>query len=279
MTDWDDEWKKAHERSLLKVTPENEERWRAFWSLDAGYYLDEVRSEAAFYDLVVDRLRREGWVRANDAVLDVGCGPGTLALPLSPKVASVTALDEAEGMLLALNEERRARGMDNIFTKMSSWKDARYDGEFDLVLASLSPAVRCGDDLLAMERASRGRCCLITACPSDWMSTRNELWESVIGRFVPSDAYSVRYPFNLLLDRNRSPELFRVNATTVIRHPSEDVIEHFIRYFRIFTDMDDEKEGRVRRYVLSRSKDGLFVRECEKCLYLLCWEKGPGKER
>jgi len=278
MTDWDDEWQNAHERSMLKVTPENEERWRVFWSLDAEYYLDEVRSEAAFYDQVIDRLYREGWVRWNDKVLDVGCGPGTLALPLSPKVGSVTALDEAEGMLLTLNEECKVRGIGNIITKRSSWKDAKYQEEFDLVLASLSPAVRCGEDLLAMERASRGRCCLITACPSDWMNLRNELWESVIGRFTPSDAYSVRYPFNLLLDRNRSPELFRVNARTVVRHPSEDVIDHFIRYFRIFTDMDDDKQGKVRRYVLSRSQDGLFVRESDKCLYLLCWDKGPDKK-
>ncbi len=30
MTDWIDEWKNAHERSMLKVTPENEERWKVF---------------------------------------------------------------------------------------------------------------------------------------------------------------------------------------------------------------------------------------------------------
>jgi hypothetical protein len=176
-------------------------------------------------------------------------------------------------MLETLRKESDARGVRNIVTHRSSWKEAGFDDDFDLVLASLSPAVRCERDILAMERASRDRCCLITACPSDWMTVRNELWEKVLGRFTPSDAYSVRYPLNLLLDRNRAPELFRVQAITVIRHSAGDVIEHFLRYFSIFTDMDEDRAAAVREHVLSRSKDGTFEREGEKCLYMLCWTK------
>ena len=55
-----------------------------------------MRSEPAFYDQVIDRLCIEGWVLGNDKVLEIGCGPGTLALPLYSRVGSVTDLDEAE---------------------------------------------------------------------------------------------------------------------------------------------------------------------------------------
>ncbi len=271
MVDWDAEWKAAHERSPLRVTPENERRWQEFWSLDAQYYLDEVRSESAFYDLVVDRLAGEGWARSGDDVLDVGCGPGTLALPLSSKVRSVTALDEAEGMLEVLEREAGTRGIRNITLQGGPWRKFQKKGMYDLVLASLSPAVRCADDLLAMEVASRDRCCLIMPFTSDAMAMRNALWEKVVGRFVPSDAYSVRYPFNILLDKGRFPELFRVRARTRTESPVEAEVQHFLRYFRIFTDMDEEKEERVREHVTSRSVNGRFVREGEKCLHLLCW--------
>jgi len=279
MIDWDREWRAAHERSMLRVTSRNERRWRDFWSLAASHYLEEVKCEMPLYEMVIDRLLREGWARPSDRVLDIGSGPGTMALPLSRKVSSVTALDEAEGMIAVLKEECLECGIGNITTNMSSWNDAKYEDDFDLVLASLSPAVRCGDDLLAMERASRDRCCLITACPSDWMTMRNELWERVVGRFVPSDAYSVRYPLNLLLDWNRVPELFSVSYVTTVRHSCEDVIDHFIRYFQIFTEVDEDKAEIVRAYVLSRSREGTFVRESRKCLHLLCWIKGPASDR
>jgi len=273
MLDWDAEWKAAHERSPLKVTPENEGRWRDFWSLDAQYYLNEVKAESAFYDLVVGRLMDEGWARPEDDVLDIGSGPGTLALPLSAKVRSVTALDEAEGMLDVLRRESCARGASNIIVQKASWQEHHRREGFDLVLTSLSPAVRCGEDLFAMEEASRDRCCLMAPCPSDCMATRNALWEKVVGKFVPSDAYSTRYPLNLLLDRGRVPELFRVKARTRTEVPVEMEIEHFLRYFSIFTEMDDEKVEKVREHVLSRSHEGKSVRDGDKCLHLICWNK------
>lgn len=242
--------------------------------MDADYYLEEVRSEAGFYGSVVDRLCRENWLRKDDRVLDIGCGPGTLSIPLSEKARSVTALDEAEGMLNTLRGEIGARGIENIVTHRSSWMEAGYEDDFDLVLASLSPAIRSGRDMLAMERASRDRCCLITACPSEWMTVRNELWEKVVGSFTPSDAHSIRYPMNVLLDRKRAPELFQVRARTVVGHPSSEVVEHYLRYFGIFTTVDEERARTIEEHVMSRSKDGFFERRGEKCLYLLCWRKG-----
>lgn len=271
MLDWDAEWRAAHERSPLRVTKENALKWRDFWSLDAQYYLDEVKAESSFYDMVVDRLAKEGWVRPGDDVLDIGSGPGTLALPMAPRVRSVTALDESEGMLDVLRRESLARGLSNIVLQRESWQEQQQHGRYDMVLASLSPAVRSGKDLFAMEEASRDRCCLILPFTSNVMATRNALWEKVVGKFVPSDGYSVRYPFNLLLDKGRVPELFRVKARTRTEKPAEREIEHFIRYFSIFTEMDAEKKTAIREHVLSRSHDGMFVHEGDKCLHLLCW--------
>jgi len=81
------------------------------------------------------------------SVLDVGCGPGTLALPLAGRVREVTALDFSEAMLAELKERAAALGHANIRPVHASWEDdwqALGIAPHDLVIASRSLAV---DDL------------------------------------------------------------------------------------------------------------------------------------
>jgi SAM-dependent methyltransferase len=273
MNEWDREWRSAQDRSDLKVTSQNSMKWREFWSEDAEYYLEEVKEEAVLYEKVVERLFSEGWIEGSDDVLDIGSGPGTFALPLSGHVRSVTALDEAEGMLNVLRKECENRKIRNISTVLCKWGEFSSDKRYGLVLSALSPAIRTSDDVFAMERVSLSRSCFITACPSNWMGPRNELWTKVIGEFSHSDANSVKYPMNILLESQRGPELFRVTAETEARFPSQKVIDHYTSYFGIFTEMTKDKREIVKEYVLSRSRDGIFTNRRSKCLYALCWRR------
>lgn len=175
-------------------------------------------------------------------------------------------------MLEVLEEECSARSIENIETTLCSWED--FDGKksYDLAFTALSPAIRSRKDLLAMEKASRSRCCLVTSCPSDWMSLRNDLWEKVIGKFVPSDASSIRYPLNVLLDEGRSPILLKLEDKIETKSPSQNVIDHYLDYFQIFTDMTQGKVNIVREHILSQANDGYVISRGTRCLHLLCWK-------
>ena len=273
-TDWDREWQTARARSPLKITADNKDRWKEFWSSDAQYYLFNVRAEASLYAMAVQRLADEGWIREEDDVLDIGSGPGTFALPLAARVRSVTALDEAEGMLEVLRQECSSRGIRNIDTLLRRWEDHPRREEHDLALASLNPAIASLDDLMAMERSSSSRCCLVTACPSDQMALRNELWELVMGGFEPSGHGSVRYPLNILAGAGRRPRLYRIRTEVEVSIPVQGVIERFVRYFGIFTDVTPRKEKTIREHILSLSRDGILTQRGTRCLHLLCWNKG-----
>lgn len=74
-------------------------------------------------------------------VLDMGCGPGTLALPLAPLVRHVTAADFSQGMLDMVVEECTTRGIANVTTKKLTWEDdwqAAGVGMYDVGIASRS---------------------------------------------------------------------------------------------------------------------------------------------
>jgi SAM-dependent methyltransferase len=80
-------------------------------------------------------------VKPEWTVLDIGCGPGTLSVPLAPKARSVTALDISTEMLKRLEINAAKAGLNNIEYINLPWQDALTGGrvgEHDVVVASRS---------------------------------------------------------------------------------------------------------------------------------------------
>jgi SAM-dependent methyltransferase len=80
-------------------------------------------------------------VKPEWTVLDIGCGPGTLSIPLAKKVRNVTALDLSSGMLKYLRENAGNNGLTNIRYLNASWPEACVDRlveSHDVVVASRS---------------------------------------------------------------------------------------------------------------------------------------------
>jgi len=57
------------------------------------------------------------------SVLDVGCGPGTLAIPLAAKVRRVTCIDYSKVMLELVEQRAEEEGLTNIQTDHCAWED------------------------------------------------------------------------------------------------------------------------------------------------------------
>lgn len=75
-------------------------------------------------------------------LLDVGCGPGTIALSAAPRLAHVYGLDYSRGMLSAFDGNARERGLSNASTILRGWDDDWTDvPTCDVVVASRSTAV------------------------------------------------------------------------------------------------------------------------------------------
>jgi SAM-dependent methyltransferase len=79
------------------------------------------------------------------SVLDVGSGPGTLAIPIARKVQSVTAIDFSQGMLDALIDQASEEKISNIKTIHCAWEDdwqARGIHPHDIAIASRAMGVQ-----------------------------------------------------------------------------------------------------------------------------------------
>jgi SAM-dependent methyltransferase len=136
--DWNEIWKerqKRHELSKLFCDPshnwnkrENAERYN---SSSRNEYDDRVKTTIAGLEIT-----------KNSRVLDIGAGPGTLAIPLSPRAKEITSVEPGQGMVDVLKERIRKEKITNIATICKRWEDIDPDrdlaGKYDVVIASLS---------------------------------------------------------------------------------------------------------------------------------------------
>ena len=101
----------------------------------------ESRYTAAF----LERMQ----MQANDTLLDVGCGPGTIALPLAKQCRRVYGLDYSQGMLDVMLRRAGEQGLDNVECICRSWDDNWDDvPQCDIVVASRSTMVNDIEDAM-----------------------------------------------------------------------------------------------------------------------------------
>lgn len=84
-----------------------------------------------------------------ESVLDVGCGPGTIALALAPKMKRVCGVDFSKGMLECFHKNAEVRGIKHASSVYRSWEENWDDIEScDVVVASRSIEVKDLKDAL-----------------------------------------------------------------------------------------------------------------------------------
>ncbi len=85
----------------------------------------------------------------NETVLDIGCGPGTLSLPLAKQCQHVYALDYSQGMLSVLANYQQRLNLSNITPIHTAWEENwQHIPTTDIVVASRSTLVNDLDDAI-----------------------------------------------------------------------------------------------------------------------------------
>jgi len=154
-TDWNQVWKEMRAgRTTVK-------RGAASWDKRSSSTRTLIRDDAYARDFFRIMRPQPEWT-----VFDMGCGPGTLALPLAPLVTHITAADFAKGMLDIVTEECTVRGIKNVTVKKLSWEDDWQEsgiGKYDVVIASRSLVT---DDLkeaiIKLDNAARQKVFIVT---------------------------------------------------------------------------------------------------------------------
>jgi SAM-dependent methyltransferase len=154
--DWNNEWK--HQMTQWRTT--SGKSCKEFWAdpKSAKIYLKEgVAKHQSRIDNTLKDLPLEPHMR----VIDIGSGPGILAVPMAKKVRSVTTVEPSPGMNHVMQELIREKDIQNIRCIEKPWEDVEITPElnqrYDLVIASMSLGMTdIREAVEKMVRVSRG---------------------------------------------------------------------------------------------------------------------------
>ncbi len=182
--DWNQVWKDLQQRhDATKIPEDPSHNWDK--RENAERYNANSRGE---YDSRI-RLTLEGLLVSRDSrVLDIGAGPGVLAIPLAARVKEVCAVEPGAGMLAVLQERAAQDGIRNITCVQKTWEEIDADRDlaapYDVVVASLSLTMEdIRAALLKMDRVSSRYVCLYWFVDLPfWERMYADLWEPLHGR-------------------------------------------------------------------------------------------------
>lgn len=115
----------------------------SFWDTMAKNY-PRYNDTSLQYDVnhVLQWAESKGVSFNKRSILDIGCGTGTFAIPLALRNATITALDVSEGMLNVLREDATKLSLDaSVSLYQSDWDDFELQKTYDIVIASMTPAI------------------------------------------------------------------------------------------------------------------------------------------
>jgi SAM-dependent methyltransferase len=189
-------------------------------------------------------------IEPGQSVMDMGCGSGTLAIPLARAGHPVLAADFSAAMLEAARLKAATEGLDNITIKKLDWdEDWIASGiaakSVDVAIASRSTIVKdLQDAFQKLNQVAREKVC-VTMATSHGPRSVTEILD-YIGRpreFAPDCVYGL----NLLFQMGYSPELRYVDSYKVDNFTTP---EEALDYFRqMIDDLSATEERLLRRYL------------------------------
>jgi len=269
--DWQLLWEQSRSRKSWKSKNAGE------WDRKAASFADRMKDSA-----YAGRFLQHVSLDKTMHVLDVGCGPGTLALPIAEQVARVTAIDYSRTMLELLDRQSDQAGIDNIRSVQCSWEDDWSEHDittYDLVIASRSLNIRnLAGALQKLDNHCRGSVFVaerIDPSPFDVDAF------TAIGRPFNSGPDYI-YTVNMLYRFGIHPRMELIELDRELRYNSfEDALN---AYKWMFKELEPREEKLLEAFletrIVTKEKDHIVVRRDPPQRWaLLSWNHSDARVR
>ena len=244
--DWNRLWKKAKEKKSWKS------KKAADWDRRAEGFAR--RTAGSIY---IDHFLRLLDPQPDWSVLDMGCGPGTLALPLAERVRQVSAVDFSAEMLKILNEKAQKKGLTNIRTHHCSWQDDWQQcgiGNHDVAIASRSMSVP--DLREALDKLTNHARYLVAVTDRVGHGPFDAAAFDAIGRTIQSGPDYI-YTVNLLHQMGYLPRVDYIELEQELRYADfEEALQSYLWMFREITGQEKKRLQKYLQSITTTADDG-----------------------
>lgn len=241
--DWNLLWQNARKEKTWKTRGPDD------WDRKAVSFARR-NARSIYNTMFIDLLQPEKeW-----SVLDVGSGPGTLAIPLAERVRHVTAIDFSPKMVQLLEQNAREKGITNISTRALSWEDNWEESGIsphDVALASRSLSVP--DLRRALEKLTRFAAKAVVVSDRVGSGPFDPAAFKALGRELKTGPDYI-YTVNLLYQMGiHATVCFIRMENSHIYSSFEEAVDN---YSWMFNDMSEAERKRLEKYVRSIASRG-----------------------
>lgn len=236
--DWNAMWQQANQKKSWKSKGQED------WDKRAASFAKRTAG-TVYSDQFIQRLQPE----KNWSVLDVGSGPGTLALSLAEKVQKITCIDYSAEMLRILTRLAREKNLDNITPCLAAWDDdwqACHVQPHDVAIASRSLSVQ---DLRAcINRLNQYAVQQVVITDKVRHGPFDPQAFKALGRPLQTGPDYI-YTVNLLYQMGYTATVDFIRMKTELLYASLD--DALAGYLWMFRDITDSEKNKLKKYLQS----------------------------
>lgn len=241
---------------------------------------ERVASACAYLD-------GKGLLQEDFDIADIGCGPGRFAAAFARRVRRVVGLDISSEMTSQGMEYIHSQGLTNarLYTCDFQTLDIEKEGfrsAFDLVFASMTPALHSMDGLRKAMEMSRAWCCCVTHL-NGTNDLRDQIAEEVFGK-KPSHQWTGRWfysLFNVLFLSGYNPETsYESRHQERWIHPDEEYVEYITEHMLPKNEITKENTEKILDWLKAHeNQDGLVCEMTDHSYGRILWDVRAQKER
>ena len=261
----------------------NEVEWTEFWQEqlknkeDKGKDWDKAAEgfqKRAKKDDYQESLFSKLILNENDTVLDLGCGEGSITLPLAKKVKKVTGVDSSPKMLELLNKRAHEENINNVETVLKPLEEITFEeiGSHDVVLASrsLNGIIPIEETLKTIDRIANKYVFITLFGPENWKI--EEEFNEYIGKenkHFPGH----NYLFNILFNMGIYANVERLDFKSYRNYNSiEEAMDNGKFRLDLLNKSEKEKLKEYLEKILTKNPEtGKLYNKKDKADWVLLW--------
>lgn len=275
---WEEVWKEAKKQTISSRRRPQVGAF-AYWNAQADKFArwltEEHTKKRVVY--ITSWLEQQKVFHPEMEVLDIGAGAGAFTLPFARRVKKVVALEPAPAVMAVLREKISAAGLTNVDFLEKEWEkiDPQEDQlikRFDLVFASLVPAIKDPEAVSKMTVCSRQWCFLFDFAGWRFTPARQDLWRTLFGEDLPPPGNNIIYPLLYLYFSGYCPSFTVWREEWEEELTSEEAISGLKNFFHNYLEITPEVTEIITRYVTKRASGGIFRDKYQARRGMLLWK-------
>jgi len=259
-----------------KSRNENLEETERFWDLRAEEFNNMVQGGEEKEQLMKYLISKTKLDKEHE-VLDIGCGPGKYLLEFAKIVKETVGIDISPKMISYARDNVKKQHLNNVNLKVAPWQTLNIDRcqwnkKFNLVFASMSPAINSKESLMKLMEVSK-QYCFISGFVYRRDNIRDSLMEIIFGEdYEKPSQKNIYCAFNILWNMAFYPEITYRDAVWNKKIPIDQAIDTYT--FMICKNNGNQQliKDKVTSYLTQISNDGQVEEHIEAKIAWMLWE-------